>query len=1070
TVRRLWLGEASHAADAHRRFQTPSLQLPALLIFEVAMARRWMRKGVQPSALIGHSMGENAAACIAGVIRFDEAVALVHLRGKLFEETGDGAMLSVAASRAAIEELLPDNIDVATVNAPDLCSVSGPREAITQFGKTLADVEIDAVAIPIDVAAHSRMLSPILGHFREFLGGLNLKAPRIPIISNLSGEWLSDARATDPDYWVEHLRNPVLFSDGLATLAQSDRRVFIEVGPQRTLSSLLKQQPQIEANRVLHSLPHPDEGESDELQALRSLGEAWSLGLPVENADLGGLDDGVKVSLPRYAFDSRPFFLERVAATRTQADEDELIKKPDIADWGWKTVWRPRYADIASDETRESKRFIVFFADSHGVADLTAQRLRAQGHRVVMVSPGDRYEKLAEDEYVICPEAGKEGYVALFRQLSTGGAAPGEIAHFWLMTGDESHRPGSSFFNRMQECGIESLLWIAVALSQRSDEAPVKLTVFANGVVQVRDEALPYPEKATVLGATRVIPRELAGVDVALIDVSPDRTLDRRSVGGINFEAVSDVLGLNKKSVTDIGLTVSVDVILDELNAPTACETVAYRFGKRWVEDYGAIKLAESKGETASRFRQNGTYVFTGGHGDIALALAERLASRYRANIVLIGRRPLPDAERRAAYLAQYGEDDRVGGVLASIAAIERSGGTVLDLTADVADPEVLGDALEQATAHFGRLDGVFHTAGVLRDNLIPLKELNEIEEVFAPKVIGGRVLCDVMADRDSDFVVLFSSTSTATSPVGQIDYVGANAYLNALARSRAGSTGPRIVSVNWGVWGAIGLAARTLSGETSLDTNASIEPARQPLFDRVMKGGAASMVAEYRCSTENYWILDQHRLKGGEPVFPGTGYLELFAEAAVEYGLLAPFELSDVFFQKPLFLRDGETRAMRVMVSEIDRKLKCTVESRAETTSGIGAAWECHAEAVVQKSAWIDGRLDRASLDDAQVVAGFGEGIRETLEAAQGSHLQLGPQWSVLRQIRRGTDCMFARLQLGDFGAQPNVDRLILHPGLLDMATGYAMDLIEGYNPADGLWAPISYGSITVARALPDR
>ncbi len=205
------------------------MQLPAILIVEVALSRILIANGLTPAALIGHSMGENAAALRRRVLSFRDAVGLVRLRGELFDSVKGGGMLSVPMAEADLMARLPADLDLASVNAPGLCVVSGTKDALERFREKLAVEEIDAQSVAIDIAAHSRWLEPILGQFEVYLRGITLNAPRIPIISNLTGTWLSSEDACDPAYWVRHLRSTVYYAKGLAELTREPNRVFIEV-------------------------------------------------------------------------------------------------------------------------------------------------------------------------------------------------------------------------------------------------------------------------------------------------------------------------------------------------------------------------------------------------------------------------------------------------------------------------------------------------------------------------------------------------------------------------------------------------------------------------------------------------------------------------------------------------------------------------------------------------------------------------------------------------------------------------------------------------------------------------
>ncbi|MEY8841541.1 acyltransferase domain-containing protein, partial [Cribrihabitans sp. XS_ASV171] len=189
-VRAIWLPEGDTEA-ADRLLQKPSVQLPLIMIVEHALAQLWMSWGVRPAAMVGHSMGENTAACLAGVMGFEECIDLVLLRGRLFDTVPPGGMLSISLPLEEVEALLGDDLDIASVNAPRLTAVSGPQAALDRLAGDLTAREVEFQRVQIDIAAHSRMLEPILGEYRDFLRGLDLKAPQIPVMSNRTGAELT---------------------------------------------------------------------------------------------------------------------------------------------------------------------------------------------------------------------------------------------------------------------------------------------------------------------------------------------------------------------------------------------------------------------------------------------------------------------------------------------------------------------------------------------------------------------------------------------------------------------------------------------------------------------------------------------------------------------------------------------------------------------------------------------------------------------------------------------------------------------------------------------------------------
>ncbi|MDX2021248.1 MAG: amino acid adenylation domain-containing protein [Deltaproteobacteria bacterium] len=307
---------------ASQKLETPSLALPALFTTEYALARLWMSFGVRPTALIGHSMGEYTAACLAGVMTLEDGLALVSCRGRLFEKLPAGGMLSVPLGEAEARKHLGDGIDIAAVNRPNQCVASGSVEAIDAAKKQLDAAGIESTRIHINVAAHSRVVEPILEEFRAFLRTIKLAAPRLPIISNTTGAVLTDAEAIDTEYWARHLRHTVQFSQGLQTLLTRGQFALVEVGPGQTLSTFARQHPaRTPTTAVVSSLRHPQESLPDGRFLASALGKLWVAGVQI---DWTGYRKGQKrrrVGLPTYPFerkrhwvDAKPFVSNAVPA------------------------------------------------------------------------------------------------------------------------------------------------------------------------------------------------------------------------------------------------------------------------------------------------------------------------------------------------------------------------------------------------------------------------------------------------------------------------------------------------------------------------------------------------------------------------------------------------------------------------------------------------------------------------------------------------------------------------------------------------------------------------------------
>jgi acyl transferase domain-containing protein/thioesterase domain-containing protein/acyl carrier protein len=1053
-IRSVWLGAGG--AEAAKAFQQPSVQLPAILILEIALARLWLSWGVTPVALHGHSMGENAAACVAGVMTFRDAVRLVRLRGELFDSIEPGGMLSVPMDHESLLALLPAELDVASVNAPGLCVVSGRNGDLEAFRASLEKRGVEASRIPIDIAAHSRMLDTILPRFEAFLRSISLHAPAIPIISNRSGGWLTAAEATDPSYWALHLRSTVLFAKGMETLGQRAGHVYIEVGPGRVLSSLAKAQGSIDTNRIINSLPHPDEDCDDRQHFTCALGRAWATGLPAAVSRLIERHKPNLVTLPTYPFQHRRYFIERTASTGPQdADEKPVVKEADMTRWGYRPAWKQALADYVSG-AEATIRTWLFFLDEAGVGAQLAERLRGLGHRVVTVSLGDAFFRRDADHYVLCAEAGRAGYDALFSGLAADGALPSRIVHMWLLTETESFRPGSNFFHRNQECGFYSLLHLAQALGGVATADDLHVTVVTNGMQRVADEGLAYPEKATVLGPGLVMPREMPGVTVRLIDAELDKPAERQSF--------IDRWRNKHRDLPDGRGRMLAETLWDDLLAVPASEVVAYRKDRRWLRVHDRLPLQDGA-DGEAMFREKGVYLFTGGLGDLAFVMENELAERFKARLVLVGRTRLPPRGEWQAYDLLHGYD-AVRRATSVIRRLEAKGAQVLYLTGDVTNPQDMEDVVEKALARFGEINGVFHAAGMVDDDLMQSKSEDRIERVLAPKALGTTVLDAAFEKVALDFVILFSSTSTDIAPAGQADYVAANTYLNAYAESRAHRTDRRTVAVHWGIWNEVGIAARASHAAPAAGAALPVSgAAKGPFFQRWLEDADGVPWLEAVVGPGTHWVLDEHRLVSGQSVMPGAAYVDLIAQAAREYDLPGALEIKDLVFLRPLVVDDGETRTIRLRYVPLPEGYRVLLTAARE-----GGGFEKYVEAEVKTSPDAGHRVR----DIAPVMSRCGTWQMAeaggSLRAAQEDHIRFGPRWGVLKSIAYGRGEALAELQLAAAFKGDNEAGVLIHPALLDLATGFAMDLIADYDPASVLWAPATYGHIVVAKPLPAR
>ncbi|HEX8436100.1 non-ribosomal peptide synthetase/type I polyketide synthase [Archangium sp.] len=311
-VRELLLQPEGEASG--ERIHQTELAQPCLFVLEYALARLWMSLGLVPKAMMGHSLGEYVAACLAGVFSLEDALRLILARGRLMQALPEGAMLAVALSADALRPLLEEHLHIAAYNAPARCVVAGPVEAISRLERRLEANGNGSRRLRTSHAYHSPMMEPALAPFAEQVRRVRLSAPTLPFISNVTGTWITPEQATDPDYWVQHLRQPVRFADGVASLldAQGPERLLLEVGPGQTLGGLVRQCPGFSESHALRSsLPRPGSRADDAEFFLSQVGEAWSHGAAVDWRGLAPDERRRRVSLPTYPFERQRYWTDQ---------------------------------------------------------------------------------------------------------------------------------------------------------------------------------------------------------------------------------------------------------------------------------------------------------------------------------------------------------------------------------------------------------------------------------------------------------------------------------------------------------------------------------------------------------------------------------------------------------------------------------------------------------------------------------------------------------------------------------------------------------------------------------------
>ncbi|MFA5956079.1 SDR family NAD(P)-dependent oxidoreductase [Hyphomicrobium sp.] len=1020
-LRSLMYVPPSAAEISNLRLEAPSLALPALFATEYALAKLLGSLGVTPAALIGHSAGEYAAACVAGVLSMRDAISLVAMRGRLFEKLPRGAMLSIALPEEDVREILGPELSIAAINGPALCVASGPVRAIADIEKTLSAAQVEYSRIHIDVAAHSAMLGPILPEFERYCRQIAFQKPRIPFVSNLTGTWITDAEAMDPTYWVRHLRNTVRFDEGAATLLQTGSRALIEVGPGRTLSSLCRQQP-VKAAAVANTLRHPQENVSDVAFLVGAVGKVWVAGGDI---DLGRLKSGPqnRVPLPTYPFERQRHWIEK---GQPAAASPTLKRRSDLTQWFSAPSFR-RAAPATSLSTEELQKPWLIFTDGSSLAQALVTRLRRSGAKVATVEPAERFSARGGLAFGIDP-SNAEDYASLKAALRGEDSTPAHFVHLWALAQRPwrllRSAPDADLAAWDRDVGryYDSLFYLSQVFAFGAES--FRLTAIGTAIEALDGECEVHPEKATLVGVCRVLPHEMPEAACSVVDVM---------VPPAGSDAEAQL----------------ADRLLAEVHGNKRSPLVVLRKNGRWVQRFEPLPLEPASGPR-TWLPERGVYLITGGLGGIGLEVMGHLARHGKARLISVSRSALPEETAWDSWLKEHSEDDDTSRKIRGVQGLRALGAEVTLATADVTDRKAMAGVVSEARQCFGQINGVFHCAGLLQDQLIALRPPTARSAVLDVKAKGALVLQSLFANSDLDILVLFSSVSSILGLPGQVDYTAANAFLDALAKARsARGCRTRTISIDWNAWKDVGMLATLLREPQQ---NGAIARAGPPLGDCVSDDAEQTRFRSV-LSPKTHWLLGDHVVKGGQAVIPGTGYLELARAALAHRPEDRPIEIRDLTFLQPFAVGANDTRTLNITLSRNDDHSFTAFDgSEAQPFATAQVAYVDEPALPQQSVSAIRQRCSRlVEVSDGQLVQHF---------------MDFGPRWANIQSIRLGQDEALIDIALPD-AFRSDLSECALHPGMMDMATGAAQMLLPGFNALEDFYVPFSYGRVLMRRPL---
>jgi acyl transferase domain-containing protein/surfactin synthase thioesterase subunit/acyl carrier protein len=783
-------GELADALD-----RTEVIQ-PVTFAVQYALARLWESWGVIPAAVLGHSLGELAAACIAGAMDVDDALAFVAERGRLMAGLpGQGAMAAIFAEEATVRETLSavgGRLTIAALNAPTSLVISGPLDEVTEAIRRFEARGIAMRPLTLGHGFHSSLVDPILDALEAAAGRVPFAPPRVPIVSNVTG--MRVEAAPSARYWRDHARHPVRFAEGIQTLAMLGCDAFLEIGGGGVLVALGRQTL---TDPALTWTPSLGRGKSDAQSLTEALRSLYLAGADIDWEQVHAPARPRRISLPTYPFERHRFWVDGspravtiaaatapptvgadtprhdaadrprplllgaslpVAELRAVAANDVGAAAPrnGARDRDW--FYGVRWVEAPHLTGRATPGTWLVLADAGGVAEKLARNLEADGHDCHLVRPGPAFARLGDRRWSADPVR-LEHFESLFRALAESSRTPLRgVVHLWAMDATVAEDTSLESLAGSETVAAGSALAMARALSARDGAAPWWV-VTRNGVSAGHDSRPTEPVAAMLWGLARTIALESPRMRGALIDLpATGHTVDQ-----------------------------DADVLVREITCASAENQIAYRNGHRLAARLARLDLIAVP-DAPVVVREDASYVITGGLGMIGLHVARWLVEERGARTLVLVSRGRPNDAASAV-----------------VASLQSRAARVDVLNADVATESGV-HRLAEHLRKLPRLAGIVHGAGVLDDGILEQMTWERFTRVTAPKVRGGWLLHQLTREMPLDFFVVQSSLMGLLGSAGQSNYSAANAFLDGLATRRR-ALGLPATAIAWGPWAEGGMA-----------------------------------------------------------------------------------------------------------------------------------------------------------------------------------------------------------------------------------------------------------------------
>ncbi|PTX61365.1 acyl transferase domain-containing protein [Kordia periserrulae] len=716
-------------ADTEKINETKYTQ-PILFLFEYALAKLFIELGLQPNAMIGHSLGEYVAATISGVFTLEDALQILCKRANLMYTVAKGSMLSISANKETLDKALFANVSIATINSPNSFVVSGTDDDIQKVVNELQAKDIQHVVLKTSHAFHSSMMEAIVAEFETALQKITLQAPTIPFVSNNSGEYITTEEASSASYWAKHIVNTVDFKKGIEFLQQQNNGLFLEIGPGRTLTTFFNQcNTTGDKNVAINTIKHPKETVDERTHFLHLLGQIWQHKFDIDwNAFYQG-NIPSKIALPTYCFDTYDF--------PTKVSIDEQLKSQNInlgAEQPTSTLqvatWKQETKVFETPKNFVGKTYIVFCDESNVNNELIAL-WKLNDIQVITVKNGAEFKQISETQYQINPTE-KSSLEALKQAFAAAGIVVDKVIFSWNNETPEFNFEKDNFEAYNQQFSTVLEFMRTFEINTLENDAHIVLLTNSNAQVTGVDTLKGTNNHTSIL--LRVLVQEASHIQATHIDVDFDKKVD-------------------------------IDQLHKEIHHTADYYKVAYRNGKRWIPTYENLETDIEVENTS--FSSEGVYMITGELGTVEFEFIKHVKETYKSNFFLIGKNILDEA---------YAEK------IAALQAI--ANGSFAFAKGDVSDLNSLETIVANIEAEHGEINGIIHAARFQsREHfLVSSTTKNSIHNHFSVKVNGLVNLYKIFKNKELGFLKVFSSLSAKLGGVTFGAYATSNALLDEVA------------------------------------------------------------------------------------------------------------------------------------------------------------------------------------------------------------------------------------------------------------------------------------------------